>query len=102
MIPTLDIFESFISLTKVITSIPTTPLSPPPQSPPPHQFWNQIRYNQFQISQILHLTGAQNSHEPEISQFLPFMLQLLDNVRRYLIFLTTCRGNRSLHVALSK
>ena len=47
---------------------------------------NSFQKFQFQTSEILLLTGAQKLYEPEISRFSPCMLQVLDNIRRLLIF----------------
>ena len=40
---------------------------------------------QFQISEILPFTSFQKLYRPNISRFLPCMLQFLDNIHRLLI-----------------
>ena len=47
---------------------------------------NKVQQFQFQTSGILLFTGFQKLYKPEISRFLPFMLQFLDYLRRLLIF----------------
>ena len=55
---------------------------------PPHQFLNQnkVQLFQFQTSSILLFMGVQKLYEPEISQFLPCMLQVLENICQHFIF----------------
>ena len=58
---------------------------PPLPPPPPYSSIserNKVKKFQFQTSRILLLTNVQKLHEPEISQFLPCILQFLDNLWR--------------------
>ena len=50
---------------------------------------NKVQKSQFQTSGILLFKDIQRLYGPEILQVLPSMLQLLDNLLRFLIFLTT-------------
>ena len=47
---------------------------------------NKVQQFHFQKSGILLFTGIQKLYGPEISRFLPCMLQFLDNLRRLFIF----------------
>ena len=62
---------------------------------------NKVQAFQFQTSGILLFTNVQKLHGPEISQFLPCMLQFLDNLGALPFFLST-QGNRSVHVRSSE
>ena len=50
---------------------------------------NKVQKFQFQTSGILLFKDIQRLYVPEILQVLPSMLQLLDNLWRFLIFVTT-------------
>ena len=56
--------------------------SPPTSIPEP----NKSQKFHFHTSGILHFTDVQKLFGPEISQFLPGMLQCLDNLWRLFIF----------------
>ena len=47
---------------------------------------NKVQKFQFQTSGILLFTDVQKLYRPEISQFLPYMLQFLNNLWRLFIF----------------
>ena len=47
---------------------------------------NKVQLFQFQTSRILLFTGVQKLYRPIISQFLPCMLQVLDNLRQLFMF----------------
>ena len=65
----------------VATGGPEGPCSSASNSEP-----NKVQQFPFQISGILLLTGVQKLYGPEISLFLPCMLQFLDNLWRLFIF----------------
>ena len=66
----------------MLTPIPT------PQPPPPISISQpkKVQQLQFQILGILLFTGVQKLYGPEITPFLPRMLQFLENLRRRFIF----------------
>ena len=66
-----------------------------PSTPHPLQFPNQKRSNSFSFKHqgYLFLRVVQKLYEPEVSRFLPCMLQFLGNLRRHFIFSSL---NRSL------
>ena len=47
---------------------------------------NKVQQFQFQTSGILLFMGIQNLYGPEMSHFLPYILQFLENLRRLFIF----------------
>ena len=47
---------------------------------------NKVQQFQFETSGILLFTGVQKLCGPEISRFLPYILQFWDNLRRLFIF----------------
>ena len=53
---------------------------------------NKVQEFQFQISGMLLFMAVQKLCGPEISRFLPCMLQFLDNSRRLFIFSNYMRG----------
>ena len=53
---------------------------------------NKVQEFKFQISGTLLFMGVQKLYGPEISRFLPCMLQFLDNLRRLFIFSKYIRG----------
>ena len=59
------------------------------------------RINIFK-SGILFSMGVQKLCGPEISWFLPYMGQFLDNLRQFFIFSYYIRGNESFHVGPSE
>ena len=53
---------------------------------------NKVQEFQFQTSEILFFLGVQKLYRPKISQFLPCMLQFLDNSWGLFIFSNCVRG----------
>ena len=77
----------------VVTSGPGGPCPPLPPLPPSTSIFepNKVQQFQFQTSGIMLLMGVQKLYRPKILQFLPSMLQYLNNLRHLFIF-SNCIG----------